>query len=212
MTGLKITTHTAFGLAFDVEKDHSSKSGFKPARTDLGSGKELFGELRLMGFAAALDTGFAKALVLAGGDEGRYRGEEPIINRAESIKKMLIEEHSIDPRTIEAHPSRSNTGGNIDIFARRVQESGLEPHECCLITNHYHLPRAANMLANKGLSMRLVSAEALWLVAAGLERKEDLLHEFGGGPLAERDCEEIQGIAEMIRGTYVPRTDTRSSL
>ena len=74
---------TVFGLAFDVTKSHDTISGFQPAESDLGAGKFLFGDLRLEGFAAMMRLGFSKKLVLVGGDEGRYKDERPVINRAQ---------------------------------------------------------------------------------------------------------------------------------
>jgi hypothetical protein len=62
-------------------------------------------------------------------------------------------------------------------------------------------------LATTGLPLRLFPAEALWLLEDG-DRKNDLIKRVGGGPLAERYAEEIAGIADKLRGTYRPRTDT----
>ena len=75
---------TVFGLAFDVIKDKTRKSGFAPAQTDLGSGKNLFGLARLEGFAAIAKLGFAQKIVVIGGNEGRYKEVAPLINRAKS--------------------------------------------------------------------------------------------------------------------------------
>lgn len=212
-SGLAITASIACGLAFDIERDSRRKSGFRPAETDLGSNRALFAELRLEGFAAALATGFAEKLIIAGGDESRYKsetvtidGEERPINRAWAIREMLIHDCGIDPSRVEAFSSRSNTGGNIAIFRSVIEGGHIGPSHCGLVTNHYHLPRASMDLVVNDLRMPLFAAEALILVGRP-DCKDLIVHNLGGGPLAERIGEELAGIADKIRGTYAPRTD-----
>ena len=201
-----------FGLAFDIERDPSRPSGFKPASVDLGSGKAMFGEIRLGGFAALLRTGFAKHLTIVGGDEGRYRGEEPVINRAWAIREMLVKDCGIDESLVTSFASNSNTGGNITIIKREVEERGLTPGQVAVVTSYYHAPRAAVMMAKDGLVLPVYPAEALVLLE-GIVTKEELANRhFGGGSLAERLAEEIQGVAALIRGNYTPRTDAAASV
>lgn len=202
---LKVRLKVGFGLAFDVEETTETNSGYKPALYDLGVGKALYGDLRLLGFASALATGFVSTLVLAGGDEGRYKDREVPVNRAEAIRLMLIHDFGAPPERVRAFASRSNTGGNIAIFKSVMDAEGLHPSDCGLITNLYHLPRACLMA--KDLSVLPYAAESLWLLAKPA-RKNDLIHMLGDGELAERCGDEIAGIADMIRGTYQPRTDT----
>jgi hypothetical protein len=199
------------GLAFDVQRKGGGGNAFQPARFDLGAGKELFAELRLRGFAAALRKDIALTLIIAGGDEGRYKHETPPVNRAEAICEMLLRD-GIDAVRVEAWPSRSNTGGNIDIFARKIRESGIAARDFALMTNLYHLPRAQWDMARAGLQeVALVPAESAILYEVPKEeldmQKELLISELGGGPLAERMVEEAAGIADKLRGTYVSRTD-----
>ena len=196
---------TAFGLAFDIEKGPTN-SGFWPAQIDLGAGKELFGDLRLEGFAALLSSDYAETLVLAGGDEGRYKNATPVINRAAAIREMLIGDFNIAPDRVLSFPSRSNTGGNIAIIKSVMTDRGLAGADCALISNHYHIPRALLDLYAAGINMRAYPAES-FLLLEDAARKNDLIERLGGGPLAERCAEEIQGIADKIRGTYKPRTD-----
>lgn len=191
---------TIFGLAFDVERDPDRKSGFKPASYDLGSGKELFGDIRLDGFAALLLMGAAKRFIIVGGNEGRYKGETPTVNRAEAIRLMLIHDFGIDPALIEAIPSASNTGGNITI----VREHGKGSF--AVTSNLYHLPRAAMDMQAAGITAPMIATEAFWLLE-DRSRKNLLIERLGGGPLAERMTEEVQGIADKLSGTYAPRTD-----
>jgi len=208
--GQKLATSVerVFGLAFDIQKHPLRLSGFAPAPVDLGSGKPMFGEARLEGFAALLRLGFARHLTIVGGDEGRYRGEEPVINRAAAIRAMLIADCKIDPNLVTSIPSASNTGGNFTIIKREFEASGFAPDEVMVVTSHYHVPRAVQMMAKEGLVLPVISAEALVLLE-GVITKEGLVNRyFGGGPLAERLGEEIQGIADLLRGTYIPRTDS----
>jgi hypothetical protein len=203
---LKINVKTLFGLAFDIEKDESRKSGFKPASIDLGIGKELFGDLRLDGFAAALTTGFADELVLAGGDEGRYKGETPVINRAWAIREMLIHDYGIDARRVKSFASKSNTLGNVGIIREFIRENGRSLEECGLMTNLYHLPRAHMDIVAHDVPLQLFAAESLYLIEQP-DRKNDLVRRLGEGPMAERMAEEIAGIADKIRGSYQSKTD-----
>ncbi len=207
---LAMFVHTAFGLAFDVEKAPDRKSGFKPAQTDLGSGKQLFGDLRLDGFAALLQTGFAQHLVVLGGYEGGYKGELPVINRAWSIREMLVHDLGIDPNLVLSIPSASNTGGNIAAIGAKMEADTISPTDCALVSNLYHLPRAFLDLMAGNLPIPIYAVEAFWLLEDE-SRKAKLIERFGGGSLAERMAEEVQGIAHKLRGTYKPRTDVKPS-
>jgi len=191
---------TVFGLAFDIEKDPTNASGFKPALMDLGAGLELFGELRLWGFASLLLGGYARKLIVVGGNEGRYKDERPVINRAEAIRQMLIHDHGVLPDKVEAIPSASNTGGNIAIIKKRGRG------RFAVVSNHYHLPRAAMDMTAAGITAPLIPAESFWLLE-DRSHKDMLIDLLDGGPLAQRVAEEIQGIADKLGGTYAPRTD-----
>lgn len=191
---------TVFGLAFDIEKDRGRPSGFKPAQSDLNAGKELFGDLRLNGFASLLRRGFTNRLIIVGGDEGRYKHDDPVINRARAIREMLILDQGINPKAVEVIPSSSNTGGNIAIIRSRGKG------RFAVVSNHYHLPRAALDMSSAGMTAPLLPAEAFWLLE-DRSRKRQIIERFGSGPFAERVAEEIQGIADKIAGTYAARTD-----
>lgn len=172
----------------------------------MGVGKELFAPERLDGFAAALNTGFADELILAGGDEGRYKGETPTINRAWAIGQMLIGDYDIDPRRIQTFASKSNTLGNVGIIRDFMQRNERSLGDCGIMTNLYHLPRAHMDLDAHGIPLRLFAAEALWLIEHP-DGKNDLVHRFGEGPMAERMVEEVAGIADKLRGSYQSKTD-----
>ncbi len=195
-----MNTH-GFGLAFDIERTSATKSGFHPAPFDMGAGKELFGDLRLRGFAAMLHLNAVETLTIVGGDEGRYKHENPTINRAEAIRAMLVEDFGIDTSRVYAVASKSNTLGNVGIIRERSRSS-----DDIVVSNLYHLPRAAMDLAAHGLQVRCIAAEAFLLIA-DRSCKDAIIESLGGGPLAERYAEEAQGIADKIIGTYQSRTD-----
>jgi hypothetical protein len=205
-SALKITVSTVFGLAFDVDRSSAAPSGFKPALTDLGSGKRLFGEARLRGFASLLRIGFADTLVLIGGDEGRFKGEEPCVNRAVAIRDMLVSDYGCTASRIRAIPSSSNTGGNIQIIRGELERQALDFEDYAVVNSHYHLPRTQLDLIAAGVLAQMFSAEAFWLLE-GQASKDMLIATLGGGPLAERMSEEIHGVCDKIRGSYKPRTD-----
>lgn len=206
-----ISVDTVFGLAFDVIKDPDSekKSGFIPAPKDLGAGKELFGDLRLKGFAALLRIGFTKRLVIVGGNEGRYKNEIPVINRAWAIREMLIHDFDVNPDQVFSVASNSNTGGNIAAIEAWIKEKMLKMNDCAIVSNHYHLPRVIIDLFLKGLIIPTYSAEAFSLVQDEA-CKNSLICNLGSGGLAERMVEEMQGIAHKLKGTYKPHTNTSS--
>lgn len=203
----------AFGLAFDVERTSMDPSGYRPAQFDLGSGKELFGSLRISGWAAMMRLNIVDRLTIVGGDEGRYKNDNPI-NRAVAIREMLIKGYEIDASRVDAVPSKSNTLGNVGIIRDRSTSSGD-----IVVTNLYHIPRAAMDIAANGLSLQMIAAEAFTLLEAKRQAKERsdqdffeikknmLIDSLGGGPLAERMAEELQGIADKLDGTYQSRTD-----
>lgn len=202
----------AFGLAFDIERTTATKSGFRPAQFDLGSGKELFGLVRIAGWAAMIRLDIVDHLTIVGGDEGRYK-EDPI-NRAVAIREMLIRDYEVDASRVDAVPSKSNTLGNVGI----IRDRSTSPSDI-VVTNLYHIPRAAMDLAAQGLSLPMIAAEAFTLLEAKRGEKEHnneglfalkknlLIESLGGGPLAERCAEEIQGIADKLDGSYQSRTD-----
>lgn len=195
-------TRQAFGLAFDIERTPRTLSGYVPAKIDLGSGKELFGDLRLKGFATLLRLNIVDHLTIVGGDEGRYKDTDHPINRANAIRQMLIHDHAIDPANVSYVASKSNTLGNVGIIKDRSTSD-----DDFVVTSFYHCARAALDIAAAGLRLKLVAAEA-FLLLNDRSFKNVLIEQLGGGPLAERCAEEIQGIADKLAGTYQSRTDT----
>ena len=189
-----------FGLAFDIERTNATRSGYRPAQYDMGGIQELFGDLRLAGFAAMLRLNIVGHLTIVGGDEGRYKHDNPI-NRAVAIREMLIHDHGIDATRVDAAASNSNTLGNSLIIRQRSTSN-----EDIVTTSHYHIPRAAMDIAAEGLSLPIIAAEA-FMILEDKTSKDRIIHELGGSPLAMRCAEEIQGIAHKLAGTYQSRTD-----
>lgn len=197
----------AFGLACDVSRTPTRVSGYEPALFDLGSGKQLFGGLRIAGWRDMLLLNPGMHLTIVGGDEGRYKGETPVINRAEVLCKILAQDYGVDPTRLSWFASKSNTLGNIGIIKERsTSKSDI------VVTNLYHAVRAQMDLRANGLGMQVIPAKAFILLAnpdadARAVIKERMIKDFGGGPLAERVVEEIQGVADKIAGTYKSLTD-----
>jgi hypothetical protein len=189
-----------FGLAFDIERTTATRSGYKPARYDMGGIQELFGELRLAGFAAMLRMNIVTKITIVGGDEGRYKNDSPI-NRAVAIREMLIHDCGIDPARVDAIPSKSNTLGNVGIIRDRTRS----PNDI-VVTSHYHIPRATMDIAAEGLSLKMIAAEA-FMVLEDPTTKDLIIESLGGNALAMRCAEEIQGIAHKLNGSYQSRTD-----
>lgn len=188
-----------FGLAFDIERTNATRSGFKPAQYDMGGIQELFGDLRLAGFAAALRLGVIKTLTLVGGDEGRYKNDNPI-NRAVAIREMLVQDFGIDPSRVDAVPSNSNTLGNVAIIKSRSKDGDV------VITSHYHVPRALFDIVDAGMCRHVIAAES-YLMLEDPTSKNRIIEEISGPAYAMRCAEEMQGIREKITKTYVSRTD-----
>jgi hypothetical protein len=120
---LAFHVQTAFGLAFDVEKTSDRPSGFKPARVDFTVGRELYGELRLSGFAAALECGFTQKLIIVGGLEARYPDEN--VGRAVAIRQMLIEDFGADAHRVDTLLSPANTAGNVAAIKKALDDMKL---------------------------------------------------------------------------------------
>jgi len=198
----------AFGLAFDIERVPTTASGFRPAQFDLGAAKDLFGDIRLEGFASLIRLGFAQNLTVVGGDEGRYKNDNPV-NRADAIRLMLVKDHGLGENMISSFPSRSNTGGNVAIIKRLTE--GADAASVCVVSNLYHLPRAALDLSAAGLQVPLYPAEA-FILMENPSRKNELVERLGDESLAERYMEEAQGVADKLLGKYKPRTDISTDL
>lgn len=196
----------AFCLSFDVQKDNRRKSGFAPAWHDLGAKKALFGQARLEGFAALARLRIAEKLVILGGDEGRYKEESPPINRAWAIKQMLLYDFGISEGLLDFAPSNSNTGGNLAAMNACLKQT--KPNENCLVSSFYHLPRIQHDLFLDRKLIPCFPAE-VFILLEDESRKSLLISLLGGGLLAERIAEEIQGIAHKIKGIYQPKTDVK---
>ncbi len=189
-----------YGLAFDVVKCDDMASGYQPADIDLGARLQLFGDVRLNGFASMLNLDFATELVIVGGIEGRYKGEN--IARGYAIMQMLVKDYGIRSDRVKFLVSDSNTGGNVRLILNHAK--GSSP---VVTTNHYHCPRTTRLFREADAWADTISVEAFWLLE-DFTRKSSLVERFGNVSLAERDAEEIQGVAQLLQKTYKARTST----
>jgi hypothetical protein len=203
-----MSVHTAFGLACDVQKTRGQVNQFHAADGELSTGRKLFGDLRLEGFAALLKTGFAERLIVVGGAEARYKDKQ--IGRAYAVREILLRDLGVDAERIEAMHSEPNTSGNVAAIKRIVEERSLQSNDCAVVSSHYHLPRVHMDLWANGLLMPIFSAEAFSLLAREdpkerLIYKDQMIRRFGQGALAQRMVDEIGGIADKMRGIYGDR-------
>jgi hypothetical protein len=200
-----MSVHTAFGLACDVQKARGQVNQFRAADGELSTGKKLFGDLRLEGFAALLKTGFAERLIVVGGAEARYKDEQ--IGRACAVREILLRDLGVDAERVEALHSEPSTSGNVAAVKRIVEERSLRSNDCAVVSSHYHLPRVHMDLWANDLLVPIFSAEAFSLLAREdpkerLIYKDQMIRRFGQGALAQRMVDEIGGIADKMRGIY----------
>lgn len=189
---------TVFGLAFDVEKTAETKSGFKPAFSDLKYGMELYGDIRLEGFAALTKLGFTKNLVIVGGNETRYEGETPVVNRAVAICEMLISDYGIEEDKVSFISSDPNTAGNVTAIKKMIELEKLNYQTCAIVSNFYHLPRAIACLNFENMFMAVYPAEAFSFLE-DKNYKDRMLERFGNTALSVRMAKEIEGIASRLK-------------
>lgn len=187
-----------FGLAFDVEKTAETKSGFKPAMVDLKHHMEIYGDVRLEGFAALMKLGFTKNLVIVGGNETRYEGETPAVNRATAICEMLINDYGIEENSISFISSEPNTAGNVAAIKKMIELEKLDYQQCAIVSNFYHLPRAIAYLTFEKMPIAAYPAEAFSFLD-DKKYKDKILKRFGNTALAVRMAKEIEGIAARFK-------------
>jgi hypothetical protein len=193
-----------FGLSCDIEKSDTQNSGYKPASVDLAYQTPLFGELRIRGFAAAIECNFIQRLIIVGGFEARYPAEK--ISRAHAIKQMLVQDFGAASDRIGCLQSAPNTSGNIVAIRVALSEMNVDPRTCVLLSSHYHLPRSCVELFNHGIAgLAEIPVESLLLIAGQITgirslslSVDETAAEFGRGALADRMARELSGIAQKI--------------
>jgi len=89
--------------------------------------KSFLATYALKGFSAILKNGFCKKhIIIVGGDEARYKKENPVINRAQSIKKMLVDDFNLNPNQISYIVSAPHTIGNVVAIEKFIKEKKIE--------------------------------------------------------------------------------------
>ncbi len=191
-------------MTAEVEKCETTASGFRCADIQWSTRSEaqpakLFAELRFRGVAAMTRLGFADRVMIIGGVEDRYPGEN--ISRSEAFKAIL-EKDFVAVGEIVAH-QQSGTTMTANAFA--VMESGIGtglPENHAVISSKYDLARIDAQMS--GLYLRHIQrwpAEAFSLVEDP-SRFDAMCVAFGGGPLAFREMLELRGIAAILTGSY----------
>ena len=198
----QIRKESVFCLGFFIEKADERKSGFKPADQDEGG--KLYCDLRMEGVAALLRIGFAKKVVVLGGNEKRITTTN--IRRGRAIQKMLIDDFGADPDRVEAIDCSPNTAGNVASIIDYINMYQMSGQTFAVVSNMYHIPRVALLLESANVHLPLYPAEAFLLIENEEKWKSELIERYGGGSLAKRIVEEAQGVAAMLCGTYKTKT------
>ncbi len=191
------------GHGFDVEKDSTTLSGFKPARYHDKTGVPLLADLRLHGFAAALELNICETLLIAARDEERYPDEN--INQAWAIYQMLVFDLGADSSRLRWIKSGKGTDKNVLAMSDVAKEMGVS--EVAVITNRYHIKRSRISFEKSSLSPEYFAAEDLWL-EAGKSREEAqargrFIDARFAEDLAKREAAEKEGLKAYQAGTYV---------
>lgn len=199
MPDLAIHCNTAFVLTAEVEKDASTGSGFRCAERQFTRGGRLFGEIRYRGVASMSRLGFAKDRIrIVGGLEDRYPGENII--RSIAFKSILEEDMgAVGEIEADASVEATTTMNSFGVIGGEMQRNPSAAYT--VVTSFYHVPRTQAQLQVKGLILPVYPAEAFTL-AERPSYKAELIAEFGGGELADRMVNEIQGIADLLMGRY----------
>jgi hypothetical protein len=202
-----------YGLAFDIELDPSRPSGFKPAEIHLGSESPLpmYGELRLHGFAAAIAGNFCKHLAIIGKDEKRIK--DRTVYQGYAICEMLARDLGVDRNRISWNMSGSNTGHTLSIIRDMVRDKRRtgKHRRYAIITSHYHKDRSGEGALLDGWNPTFLSAESFILATCisdeeRAQKKAWIETELRKYDYVAREIAEINGIADMRRGTYQPKT------
>lgn len=187
----------AFCFGFPVEKTSTTKSGWKPI---YGDKQPLFADLRITGWAAALQTGQVDILHPLGYFEDRYPEEK--ILRPEVQKLILVNDYGVDPAMVEPMQTEANTWDHLVVMKQVMKEQRIGPRECVIITNHYHDVRSSLFALMADLPGIWVFPAEAFLLEAGVRSRDDLVREFGGGDYAKTVVAEIGGIADILGGRY----------
>jgi len=196
----------AFVLALDVERRDGR---WKIAQTHLQTGYAQFAQVWVPGAAALVTAKIAKKVVIVGGYEARYGGEK--IARPDVLRELVLAEYDI-PQSIDSAISRPNTSGNAEAIRFWMDEHGRWADRTIAACCFWHVPRAALSLEAQGQRMPIVPIEAAWLAGAPdaslrASRRDHLAAVFGGNDVGERIAGECNGIADALRGDYVPLSE-----
>src|SRR3989344_6129317 len=125
---------TAFGLTCNMERAHTP-GGFQPALIHPPSGEELFGEARIVGFAAFMRMHSSAKLMLLGGQEPGKSFHE-----SHAIREVLVAEYGIEASRIVACISGYGTAEAVDYIVCTACEGDV------VISSCYHLRRIQKLL------------------------------------------------------------------
>ena len=124
--------------------------------------------------------------------------------KTEVMADYLIEKNIPKDKVIKI-PSATNTQGNAAAVKKYMFDSRIKGQKIGLLTSFYHLPRAMKFFAREGLCFEPIVAEAILIdhPAYGLQK----IHQFYiNTKMLERLNKELQGLADMEKGSYKPKT------
>lgn len=178
----KMHFETVYGLCHTMVRSDKTKSGYAPGIDHLG--RDFSTCLRLEGFAALLQGGYADRMLLIG---GKTDGLHSAMASAEYMHSDL----GVDCDGLDAFPEDCKT------TEESVTRLARFSSNLVLSTNFWHIPRVG-MIMNMS-RMRFVPTEASILARYRGSIPADLMHEnYRGRP----ELMELQGIADMLNGTY----------
>lgn len=192
----------AFVLAVDVVKYETG--GWYVADKHYHSGQKQFGELWTAGVAAAVGT-LARHVVIVGGHEARYPKER--IEQPDVLRELVIAEGA-DPRDVSTKLSEPHTSGNVVAIREWIDEHHVHNDRYIVMCPYWHVPRVQLVLEAQGIRVPIVPVEAALLascVGDAAARTQGMIDNmWGRTPFTARAVSECSGIADVLRGTYVP--------
>lgn len=190
------TSRVILGLGVEVERDMLTPSGFRALRSD--DYGLLLGEVRIRAMSRTLEDPSVH-LVIFGGRKPLRTDPNVLINEAEAIREILIEEHGGDPRRITPLSIGLNTEGNVIGIRTFYVEHMLNGRKFEALTNRYHVERLAWYFEKYDCPIPIMTAESL------IERHERPLHQAAySHPLYLKRLEsERDGVRALRNGDYV---------
>lgn len=143
----------------------------------------LHGEVRIEAVNMLLRQGMVEELIVVGGPT------------KDEVSKVDLMAELIEGKVTRLE-SIASTGGNVGAIKRHVrgENNGI-------LTQFYHLPRTWRLLAENGLSLVPICAEAV-LLADNPNRIEEIRRWYSDEAMVLRMIMEITGLSDLEAGRY----------